>query len=37
LRFAADVLPRMAAVLDALPGDTSAQLRAVVIGYHSTI
>ena len=36
-RFTADVLPRMVAVLDALPGDTGAQLRAVVIGYHSTI
>ncbi len=36
-RFKADVLPRMVAVLDALPGDTGAQLRAVALGYHSTI
>ena len=36
-RFTTDVLPRMVAVLDALPGDTSTQLRALVIGYHSTI
>ncbi len=36
-RFTADVLPRMVAVLDALPGDTGAQLRAVALGYHSTI
>jgi hypothetical protein len=36
-RFLTDVLPRMVAVLDQLPGDASAQLRALVIGYHSTI
>lgn len=35
--FLNDVLPRMVAVLDALPGDTAVQLRALVIGYHSTI
>ncbi len=36
-RFTADVLPRMVAVLDALPADPTPQLRAVVIGYHSSI
>jgi hypothetical protein len=35
--FLNDVLPRMVAVLDALPGNTSTELRALVIGYHSTI
>jgi hypothetical protein len=35
--FLNDVLPRMVAVLDALPGDTGPQLRAVALGYHSTI
>jgi hypothetical protein len=36
-RFMTDVLPRMVAVLDALPGDTSTELRALVIGYLSSI
>ena len=35
--FLNDVVPRMAAVLDAIPGDTSTELRALVMGYHSTI
>jgi len=35
--FLTDVLPRMVAVLDTLPADPSAQLRALVIGYHSSI
>ena len=37
MRFVTDVLPRMVAVLDALPGDTSTALRALAIGYHSLI
>ena len=35
--FLNDVLPRMVAVLDALPADPGAEVRALVIGYHSTI
>jgi hypothetical protein len=36
-RFMTDVLPRMVAVLDTLPADPVTQLRAVVIGCHSSI
>lgn len=36
-RFMTDVLPRMVAVLDTLPADPSTQLRALVIGFHSSI
>lgn len=35
--FVNDVLPRMVAVLNALPADPVAEVRALVIGYHSTI
>jgi len=35
--FLNDVLPRMVAVLDALPGDTNTELRALILGYHSMI
>ena len=36
-RFTADVLPRTIAVLDTLPADPTTQLRALVLGYHSSI
>jgi hypothetical protein len=36
-RFVTDVLPRAVAVLDVLPADPAPQLRALVIGYHSSI
>jgi len=36
-RFMADVLPRMVTVLDTLPADPTSQLRALVLGYHSSI
>jgi len=35
--FVNDVLPRMIAVLDALPGNADTELRALALGYHSTI
>jgi hypothetical protein len=36
-RFLADVLPKVVAVLDALPAEPVAELRDLVIGYHSSI
>jgi hypothetical protein len=36
-RFTGDVLPRMVAVLDTLPADPAPALRALVIGFHSSI
>jgi acyl carrier protein phosphodiesterase len=36
-RFLTDVLPRMIDVLDTLPADPTSKLRALIIGYHSSI
>lgn len=36
-QFLTDALPRMIAVLDILPADPSAELRDLVLGYHSSI
>jgi hypothetical protein len=36
-RFHTDVLPRMLAVLHVLPADPVAELRDLVLAYHSTL
>jgi len=36
-RFPTDVKPRMLAVLDVLPADPTAELRDLVLDYHSSI
>jgi hypothetical protein len=36
-RFTVDVLPRMVAVLDALPSEPVPELRDLVLHYHSSI
>jgi hypothetical protein len=36
-RFLTDLLPRMVAVLDALPGHANQELRDLALGYHSII
>ena len=36
-RFVADVLPKMLSVLNALPADPVAELRDLVLAYHSSI
>ncbi len=36
-QFLTDALPRIIAVLDKLPADPSAELRDLVLGYHSSI